>query len=235
MKLERFLPMKEITSSISVKVLASIMAVLIMLIMMVGQAVSRTMERYRYRQSTEKNVFDYTWEKEHQNPVKIQIKEPCDHLITLCDARGQTLEWIFSNTQTRITAKRIKTAIHISGTFRNQVYSEIINIGEEEWYQALSYSLRQMVQSGKETETFWMIRMDNLEPIQLKAVRMEPETIAVSGKTVMAHKLRITLTGLLENFWSAHYWFRLSDGVFLQYKGANGPPGTPETLIQLLD
>jgi len=80
-----------------------------------------------------------------------------------------------------------------------------------------------------------MIRMDNLEPIRLKAVRLEPEAIAVFGKTVMTHKLKITLTGLLQNLWSAHYWFRSSDGVFLQYKGANGPPGTPETLIQLLD
>jgi len=234
-QLERKPPLEKNQSRISAKVFITVMTLMILLVMMVGQTASHTTERYRYRQSTENDVFDYTWEKESQNPVKIQIIEPVDQFVTFCDTAGQTLEWKFLNAKTRITAKRNKNTIHVSGTFQNQVYNKIIPIGDEEWYQALSYSLRQMALSGKAIETFWMIRMDNLAPIQLKAVRMEPEAISVFGQTVMTHKLKITLTGLLQNLWSAHYWFRSSDGVFLQYKGTNGPPGTPETLIQLLD
>jgi hypothetical protein len=192
-------------------------------------------ERHRYKQITGGNTFFYTWEKESHNPIKIRIIEPKDTFTILCDTAGETMEWVLSNQRSSVIAKKIGSEIHISGIFQDHPYEEKVPMKNERWYQALPYALRQMIRSGKEEDTFLMIRPDTLAPLRLKAVRLEPETITVSEKKIPAHKLRLTLTGLLENMWSAYYWFRFSDGVFLQYKGTNGPPGTPETLIQLID
>jgi len=207
----------------------------ILILMTAGQAGGGIAERHRYRQISGTTSFQYIWERERRDPAVIRVIEPDDTFITLCDASGETLEWTFSNRKTRVTAKRNGESVRIVGTFRDQPFEAQFPTEGNRWYQALSYALRQLALSEKDASVFWMIRPDTLEPLKLKAVRLEPERIAVSGKMVPAHKLRITLTGLLENLWSAHYWFRRSDGVFLQYKGANGPPGTPETLIYLVD
>ncbi|MEW5908512.1 MAG: hypothetical protein AB1659_01775 [Thermodesulfobacteriota bacterium] len=195
----------------------------------------RVEERHRYRQTTGEKAFFYTWEKENRSPVKIRIVEPNDTFTILCDTAGETMEWVFSNQKSRVIAKKMGAEIHIAGTFQDRPYEEKVPMNNERWYQALPYALRQMVGSGRDEATFMMIRPDTLAPLRLKAVRLEPEAVTISGKKVFAHKLRLTLNGLLENMWSAYYWFRHSDGVFLQYKGTNGPPGTPETLIQLMD
>jgi hypothetical protein len=56
----------------------------------------------------------------------------------------------------------------------------------------------------------------------------------LSGRRIQAWKVRIEPAGFFSFVWQAHYWFRQGDLLFIQYKGRNGPPGTPLTVIRLI-
>ena len=61
------------------------------------------------------------------------------------------------------------------------------------------------------------------------------EIHTVRGPRLAAAKVVIRPDGLLGGLWRAEYWFRAEDGQFVRYRGTHGPPGTPETVISLLD
>jgi len=52
---------------------------------------------------------------------------------------------------------------------------------------------------------------------------------------VDAVRLRVVPVGILRFFWSALYWFRPADGRFERSEGVRGGPGTPKTVVELLD
>ncbi len=49
-----------------------------------------------------------------------------------------------------------------------------------------------------------------------------------------ALKVTVTLTGFLSAFWSCSYYFSPTALKFIGYKGVNGKPGTPETIIKIM-
>lgn len=62
---------------------------------------------------------------------------------------------------------------------------------------------------------------------------MEVDTIAVDGKKEPARRVMLRLAGWRSILWSGSYWFRESDGTYLKYEGANGPPGKAKTVVEL--
>ena len=48
------------------------------------------------------------------------------------------------------------------------------------------------------------------------------------------NKIKVSLTGLLSAFWSCSYYFNPETLSFVGYKGVNGKPGTPETIIKII-
>ncbi len=110
----------------------------------------------------------------------------------------------------------------------------VVPANERPWFQPLSYSLRCMVARQQQQASFWTIRPDTLEPLTLKAERdgsgQLPQT---SGPALMASRMIIRLDGLMSALWSAEYWFRQGDNLFVHYRGIHGPPGTAETVISL--
>lgn len=49
-----------------------------------------------------------------------------------------------------------------------------------------------------------------------------------------ANKITVSLTGFLSVFWSCSYYFDPATLKFIGYKGVNGKPGTPETIIKIM-
>jgi hypothetical protein len=80
-----------------------------------------------------------------------------------------------------------------------------------------------------------MIRPDTLDVTKFKIRKLQKEHLIFNGRSTHAIKMELGLTSLLEGLWKAHYWCREEDGLFIQYRGIHGVPGTPETVIRLIE
>lgn len=102
------------------------------------------------------------------------------------------------------------------------------------WYQPLSFALRAMLNADQFAATFWMIRPDTLTPVKLTAEKQQVEPLNIEGHSVDARRVRVSVAGWASMLWHSHYWFRADDHLFVQYRGVNGPPGIPETVVRLV-
>lgn len=153
----------------------------------------------------------------------------------ICNRFGATSYWHAEfGGSTEISAKRRGNTIELRGRFKGEYVDRSIRIDERPWFQPLSYSLRSLSESSAPvTVRFWTIRADTLELVNMEAEVQGIESIQISGKDVEALRVEIRKSGYLSIFWSADYWFRTRDHIFVQYRGTHGLPGTPETLITL--
>ncbi len=131
-------------------------------------------------------------------------------------------------------AKRDGRIIHIKGTFQQEPIDKQIEVGDALWYNKLDHGLSDFAASDRQKQAFFALKLlSDLDPIDMEAEKVGTERVVVGGKSLEAVKVKLTLNHfLLSKMWSAHCWFRPSDGLFLRYQGANGRPGTPETVIE---
>lgn len=57
------------------------------------------------------------------------------------------------------------------------------------------------------------------------------EIIVCNG--IREQRINIHLTGIISKFFGCDYYINFSSGQFIQYKGVQGAPGTPETIITI--
>lgn len=128
----------------------------------------------------------------------------------------------------------------ITGTLGDETLTKKIN--DNPWYQMLEVSQAFVTGQG-DLGDFWIVS-DQMgehtdEPgfsaITLQAREKGRETIEIQGQEVEALKVIVRLTGAKAMFWKAEYWYRPSDGVMLRYEAVRGGPGTPKTVITLLE
>lgn len=135
---------------------------------------------------------------------------------------------------TKLAAHRSGNTIKIQGTFKGKEIAKEFKIDNRPWFQAWNLSLGPFALSGKNRLEFWTVRNNDLKECTMVVLREKEETIKINSQAVETVKVKVTLTGWTSVFWSAHYWFRKSDGLYLRYEGANGPPGTPVTVVELV-
>jgi len=99
----------------------------------------------------------------------------------------------------------------------------------------MSYSLTKFSQTAKKEVEYQVFLIGLYDVIKLRAMKKDIEKIEVNGSTFVTQRIEITLCNFWGNFWNANYWFRKSDGLFLKYEGANGPPGTAKTVIEFVE
>lgn len=194
---------------------------------------SKVIERHRYMETTGEDSFIFIWERVSADSIHIRTVSTREVHVNDCQESGEIMAWYLKSKSCHVNAHRRYQAICLSGHFKNEKINKCYNIGQDHWYQAPSWALRQFVLSKRKDVDFWMIRSDKLKPIKLRATKNGTDTLMLNGQGIKAFRIRLTLTGLKKRLWRGHYWFRQSDGLFLQYKGVNGLPGTPETLILL--
>lgn len=68
----------------------------------------------------------------------------------------------------------------------------------------------------------------------MKAVKDGIEKIRVGDSLIESDEIKVSPNGLAGYLWCGKYWYRVSDGLFLKYKGTKGLPGTPESIVELL-
>lgn len=191
---------------------------------------------YDYQERVGEKVIPFQWKKEErQDEVIISVFEKSKSFFNLCSLDGSTNKWkMHDATRNNISAERIGNYLHITGIRGGEKYDKKIPIDDRPWYQPLSYSLGRFLNSQEKKTSFWVIRADNVEVIALTAKKIGYEVVSLAGNDMYAQKIEIRAEGFLAGFWSAKYWYRDKDNLFLRYRSVHGLPGTAETVVELV-
>ncbi len=123
-----------------------------------------------------------------------------------------------------LTLIRRGNFLEIKGILNGQKIDKKEKLGKQPWLHAFAASLTPFVMSGRKKTRWQSLRPDTMKPYEFEAARQGVVSITVNGKNVQAVKLKINLTGFYSMFWSSHFYFRKSDGIFVKEAG-KGPKG----------
>ena len=123
----------------------------------------------------------------------------------------------------------------LKGISGEKIVDTIIKLDESPWKQSMSYSLSGFAMGDKEKIEYWIVRLDKFKGEKMQAEKAGTEDITIKGTQYNTVKVKISAAGLRSKFWAGHYWFRISDGLFLKYEGWNGLPGSTKTIIELIE
>jgi len=193
---------------------------------------------YKYTERIGNCYTDIFWKiKSEKYWIVLETKRGQETYATTNDSHLNSLEWHFINAanKTDIVAKRQKNLIKISGIFKSKPIEKSLKIDKDPWYQPMSFSLSKLSKSKKKVVTFWTLNPKDLKPYKMKALNYGKETITVNGKEIGTYKIKVILAGFRSMFWHAFYWYRTDDDTLVQYKGVDGPPTSPITVINLVE
>lgn len=202
-----------------------------------AEAETEQVESYRYQQHTGSQVDFFDWQLTRGENLHLKTRQLEEFTQTEFNNDLSTLSWKIQNpdSQTRLTVERAGNTLVMRGSFAGEVINKEVQIDAAPWYQALSVSLRQFIDLEKESIQFWTIRADTLDIHRLQVTRQKNTLLEVGHDVVPTIQLKIQPVGWRAPFWSANYWLREDDGVFLRYQGRSGPPGAPVTTVVLTD
>ena len=195
---------------------------------------------FRYLEQTGTDSCIFTWRLERERDtatLSVVQRQGSETFLSRNTAAGETLAWQYVHQpDTDVRAEREDDRIRLSGRFQGKTVDEVHTIDDRPWFQPLSFSLRPLALDRRPATEFWTIRVDTLELVAMRAEAAGREEMdTVRGPRLTAARVVIRPDGLLGRLWRAEYWFRAEDGQFIRYRGTHGPPGTPETVISLLD
>lgn len=201
-----------------------------------GDSGAVTSGTYTYREQTGEEQVDYTWSlKKREDQVVISSIQPTKQFETVCSPHGETYYWSFiGENGEKMTASRSGDTLHLLGTVDGKEIRQEIPLDQRPWFQPLSFSLRTLAGSTKTAMEFWAIRPDTYEVVELTAEKKGCKTVEQETWTDDVCEVQVSKSGWMSSLWHASYWFRKSDGLFVEYRSVHGIPGTPETVIRLL-
>lgn len=134
-----------------------------------------------------------------------------------------------SATNTDYSVIREGDSLIMRGIIDGEVVDQIVEIDDSPWQQSVhDLSTYALNHSDSKSHSFWLVR-----PVDLKVVKMKA-TYSRRKSTPEVITLRVAPVGVLSILWKAYYSYRISDGIFVEYRSIHGPPGTPETVVSLL-
>lgn len=154
--------------------------------------------------------------------------------LNQCLDSGETQRWQLNSNDLQVSARLVDGELILVGVDDGHPIQRSRNLDGLPWFQPLSFSLAQVLATGRKSVTFWTIRPDNLSTVRLRAEHVGRETMEWQGQRVEVERVRVRPVGLLSFAWQADYWFRSSDRRFMRYESGSGIPGVPSTRIELL-
>ena len=156
----------------------------------------------------------------------------------IVDGELESVEWrhLFVQANTDYTAVRTGRRIELTGVHRGATIGRSYSLGDDApWIQSIERSLRAFVLSDHRRTEFFTIQPDEFQLRRLQAVRRGRATVDVDGVATDAWEIRVSVAGIASIFWSATYWFRARDGQFVRSEAVRGWPGTPVTVVEMVD
>lgn len=189
--------------------------------------------RYLHRQGEQRTILEWHLSEQEDHLRIVSIREAVRY-VNVCLPSGQTLEWKMKAPHANIRAVRQGRVLLISGTRQGKNYDSQKTIGDLPWLQPLSFSLRPLIAGSRNSLRFWMIHPKNLSVHKLYAESAAQEILAVNGREYTSVRVDVSLNPLTVSFSKGSYWFRASDGLFLQFQGRTGIFGE-QVHIELAD
>lgn len=202
--------------------------IFILLLFLSYQAHSQTIE-YKYICGTEKKIITWT---EYKKDDRIYLKTVQGDETHSCvmDLNYHTLLWEYSNTSGNTAVKVVlKNGVYkVEGIFKSKSYSKTYTSKGYPWYQHIGFNVGYSMK-GKSNIKFECIRPDNLKLYEMQADAKE----TVNNNSTQEQRINVHLTGMLAKFFGCDYYIDSITRQFIRYKGVQGPPGTPETIITI--
>lgn len=168
-------------------------------------------------------------------PLTLTYQDDKESGLTTFDPELATRHWQLEavDRQTCIAAVRRDETLSIEGTLSGQPIKRTLDLGDLPWYQALSVSLRAIIEHPNSPREFWILRPDTLDLHRMQVSELDEDDLELEGQVIPTWRLTIRLSGWQSFLWHADYWLRQTDGRFVKYQGVSGPPGSPATVIIL--
>ncbi len=197
-------------------------------------------ENMRFREQTGNDVV-YLHSAEDSAGQTLSLRSVSEtgeaHEVVVDERTLESREWSHTHPadDTDYTARINGRRIHVTGRNKGHQVDETFRLEDSDpWIQSIERSLQPFVLSSRERMEFWTVQPGDIALRKLQATRRGRSTIEVDGSRVDAWEVRISLPGIGSMFWSATYWYRVSDGQFVRYEGIRGWPGTPRTVVELV-
>jgi hypothetical protein len=188
-----------------------------------------------FTESTGQDIHTFLWTLEEQNSWLLTSEGDSEVHRVWLDSELNTYKWTLERPegQTTITASTEENRLLLEGTLNGKLYKKEFSLGDVPWYQALSLSLRKHLGEEFKEQEFWSIRPDNFDVHKMQIIKISEENLDSDGIPLPTYHVIVRPAGWKAPFWKGEYWFRKSDGQFVRYRGDSGPPGCPDTIIEL--
>lgn len=206
---------------------------LLIITLVVSFPVQAAEKTYFYRDTTGKISFESkVCIKPAPEGYTVEVENVNEYQQFLCRQDHSTLRWELRNpgAGTALVAEREGNRLVVKGKFKGKEYAKEFKIDPLPWYQLPDVSLADFVRSDAEKTEFWIIEPINIKCYKMMATKEKTEYLTVNDQEVEAVKIKVSVS----IFWSAYYWYRKSDGLYLRYEGVRGGPGTPKSIVELV-
>lgn len=144
------------------------------------------------------------------------------------DSRFGQTNWFFKKDKdnTDIYAERINNELNIKGVYKGKKFEKTYKLDKIIWTEFWGLSLEPFARSNEKEFYFWSINPGDINMImKFKAVKLGEEKIDVKGEKIDSIHIKVTLTGLMEAFFTGNYWCRKTDGRTVLEELPQGPGG----------
>jgi hypothetical protein len=159
------------------------------------------------------------------------ISEKAEQGTSVCvlNVGGEAVRYEFTDKNGSCVMERNASTVKITGTYKGKKVYADIKLGKAGWYGSFEYGLSALCASGKKDLVAMLINpADPSKSIEMKYTLVGDEKLG----DMPVHKIKISLTGMLANFWSAYYWVN-DKGETMRYEGDEGP-GTGKMVVEYL-
>lgn len=172
------------------------------------------------------------WQEKRTNgKIYLSVKQGDEQHEYVMNKLFQTEKWKVVNlpAHTDLTIELHNGTYAVQGIFQGKQMAKTVASKGSVWYQNIAYNAGRTLQE-KSAVKYECFRPDNLKLYTMMAEVQD--TVKFEGMN--ARKITVSLTGFLSVFWSCSYYFDPETFNFIGYKGVNGKPGTPETIIKII-
>ena len=142
--------------------------------------------------------------------------------------KTESWKMVNASTTTDLTVTLNNGTYSISGFLNGKRISKTVKSKGKPWYQNIAYNAALTLKNAKSVE-YECFRPDNMKLYTMSATNKGLEKFDGNSSV----RIEVGFTGFMSAFWSCDYYFNSDTRMFVGYKGINGGPGTPETIISV--